>query len=505
MGITVVSISRTQSGRWQARKNIPAAVREAYGKWEEKKTWDASLTAGQAKAEAADWVRGVEARIDLLKATASAAPANLSQLQTLALAGEWYKAERDKLEKNPGRAEDWYHATDELVPTDPDEREAGRIKPTEWLIEKRDKFLRGSGIRLSPSSSDALIQEMGTLWFDLSRLMERRIDRDYSPDPMTDRLPAFELEEKRVRVSITQLFEDYAATGMATARTIKGWRSHVSHFVSHLGHDDAAQVTPQDVNGWVKALTARGLSPKTVKGSYLAVINIIMKIAEEGELIASNPAAKVTVRGKKSVQTRGKSLTDAEAETILRAALTPQPLNISEDHRLARRWVPWVLAYTGARAGEITQLRRSDIRKEDGVWVIRITPDAGTVKNRKYRFVPIHSHLLDMRFHELSKEGDHAPLFYNPAKRREGSEENHHPRKVAEHVGKWVRSLGIEGVQPNHGWRHRFKTVARAAGVDPEARDALQGHAPKSQGQAYGEWPLDALRAEVEKLERYKL
>lgn len=40
--------------------------------------------------------------------------------------------------------------------------------------------------------------------------------------------------------------------------------------------------------------------------------------------------------------------------------------------------------------------------------------------------------------------------------------------------------------------------------MDPEARDAIQGHAPKTEGQAYGEWPLDALKVEVEKLPRYE-
>jgi len=127
------------------------------------------------------------------------------------------------------------------------------------------------------------------------------------------------------------------------------------------------------------------------------------------------------------------------------------------------------------------------------------------VKTRKARRVPLHSHLIEQGFHRLGKMGDDTPIFYSLTKPLKDGEENHRPRKAGEHVSKWVRSLGIEGVQPNHGWRHRFKTVARSAGMDPEARDALQGHAPKSEGQAYGEWPLDALRAEVEKLGRYDL
>lgn len=40
---------------------------------------------------------------------------------------------------------------------------------------------------------------------------------------------------------------------------------------------------------------------------------------------------------------------------------------------------------------------------------------------------------------------------------------------------------------------------------DDPPSDAIQGDAPQTEGQAYGEWPLDALRAEVEKLHRYAL
>jgi hypothetical protein len=88
---------------------------------------------------------------------------------------------------------------------------------------------------------------------------------------------------------------------------------------------------------------------------------------------------------------------------------------------------------------------------------------------------------------------------------RGGSKTATQATKMGERLAKWVRSLGIEGVQPNHGWRHRFKTVARSVRMDSEARDAIQGHAPQTEGQAYGEWPLDALRAEVDKLGRYQV
>jgi membrane AbrB-like protein len=35
-------------------------------------------------------------------------------------------------------------------------------------------------------------------------------------------------------------------------------------------------------------------------------------------------------------------------------------------------------------------------------------------------------------------------------------------------------------VAPNHGWRHRFKTVGMEAGIPPRILDAIQGQAPRS-------------------------
>lgn len=76
---------------------------------------------------------------------------------------------------------------------------------------------------------------------------------------------------------------------------------------------------------------------------------------------------------------------------------------------------------------------------------------------------------------------------------------------VATRIGNWVRQLGVDdpNVQPNHGWRHLWKTRARLAGVDADARDAIQGHATRTEGEEYGEWMVEALAAAIEKLPRF--
>ena len=68
---------------------------------------------------------------------------------------------------------------------------------------------------------------------------------------------------------------------------------------------------------------------------------------------------------------------------------------------------------TGARMGELTQLRASDVFEQDGIWAIKISPEAGTVKNRKPRTVPLHEHLIKQGFVDFAKASGSGPLFYN--------------------------------------------------------------------------------------------
>lgn len=506
MGIAMVALTRNKSGLWAARKAIPADVRTAYGKREEKKTWPAALSQAQAKAEFAAWLTVIEDRIAMLRAMVDQTPVTLSQRHTRALAGEWYMAKKAQYEDNPGRHVDWWFSREELEPDDPEEREEGRIRPTSWLIEERDALLLAKGLSLTRSSGDALLQEMGDLWLDLCHLMERRAQGDYGPDPIVPTLPAMEtaLQRPSVAVSITQLFEDYAATGAANPHTVRKWRTAVAKFVTHIGHDDATKVTRGDASAWFAAMVAGGLTVKTVAMTYRAALSRVFKVAYDRGQLTANPFAGLEVIGPKAVQTRRKDISDDEAATILRAALGEQPVRLSPTHALARRWVPWICAYTGARVTEVTQMRAMDIRQVDGVWVFHITPDAGSVKDRKARSVPIHSHLLEQGITALAKVGDETPLFYDPLGVRKESSAYPLSAQIGSKLAKWVRELGVSEVQsPNHGWRHRFKSEGRRAGLPEGILGVLQGHAMKSEGERYGHWPMDALRAEVEKLPRY--
>jgi integrase len=165
-------------------------------------------------------------------------------------------------------------------------------------------------------------------------------------------------------------------------------------------------------------------------------------------------------------------------EAIFRA---PPCTAVKDERSASRRWVPWLLAYTGARAGEVAQLRAGDVDLTGRA--ISIDPTAGTVKTGKMRVIPIHEHLIEQGFLRyvqdvLGAKGAKGGLFY------EGTNDGKSRRSdgAANKLAGWVRRIGVTdpGISPNHAWRHTFKAKARRAKIEEGIRDAICGHSARS-------------------------
>ncbi len=148
----------------------------------------------------------------------------------------------------------------------------------------------------------------------------------------------------------------------------------------------------------------------------------------------------------------------------------------------ARRWCPWLAAYSGARMGELTQLRGVDVIERDGIHAIKISPEAGTTKTGTARIVPLHQHPIEQGFLEFLKATGKGPLFYNEPRQAAVVDDPTNPRKrryvkVREHLAAWVRGLGINDPEllPDHAWRHTFKAVGFRSGITEKVLDAIVG------------------------------
>ena len=156
-------------------------------------------------------------------------------------------------------------------------------------------------------------------------------------------------------------------------------------------------------------------------------------------------------------------------------------------------------AYSGARLSEVCQLRREDIICVDGIWCMRLVAEAGSLKTATAeRTVPLHPALLDEGFLGFVESVRSGPLFVGLRPDKFGNRGGSGTKQL----GRWVRLLGIEDdrVQPNHGWRHRMRTLGRRHGLAPDIVDALVGHARRSVPDHYGEFEVAALSRELAKI-----
>jgi integrase len=226
--------------------------------------------------------------------------------------------------------------------------------------------------------------------------------------------------------------------------------------------------------------------------------------------LTNNPFLDATVDVPRRKQLRPKSFYEHERTAILSAA---SAITVSTNPDMAAcRWVPWLLAYTGARPGEITQLRGSDVQFIEGMWTLDLTPEAGTIKGGIARRVPLHEHLVEQGFLEFVRTRGDGPLFYRPRVNKRTTADQSRQKKAPaaqarQRLASWVREVGVddEHLSPNHAWRHTFKLIDRSVEPDGTLLDYICGHAPATEGRGYGAPSLSDMAQVIEKFPRYDL
>jgi integrase len=234
-------------------------------------------------------------------------------------------------------------------------------------------------------------------------------------------------------------------------------------------------------------------------------------VGKRRKLISVNCFASAIVEVPRRKQHRPKWFYEHERSAILGSASAIKDTTNPDD--AARRWVPWLQAYTGARPGEIAQLRGVDVAKIEGVWTLNLTPEAGTIKTGQARRVPIHPHLIEQGFLKFVESRGDGPLFYRLRKSNSSNGDLMTRKKspaaqVRQRLADWVtKDIGVKdkGLRPNHAWRHTFKLIGRRVESEDTMLDYICGHAPASEGRGYGAPELKDLARVIERFPRYKL
>lgn len=250
----------------------------------------------------------------------------------------------------------------------------------------------------------------------------RKASGDYSPDPLAQRFPEWSAPSGggvNAPISLRSLAEGWwkeAQSGGRSPSTYEGYRKAVYSLADFLKHDDANCVSEDDVLRFKDELLRRTnprngkpLNAKTVKDGYISALRSVFAWAVANKKMQSNPAIGVKVTRPRKVRLRDSWFSTAEIQAILEASKSVIQGAKEPSQRYAmKRWAPWLCAYSGARVGEIVQLRREDFRPENGSWILTVTPEAGRVKGKEQREVPLHPDLVAQgftKFVEASPEG----------------------------------------------------------------------------------------------------
>lgn len=510
---------KEKGGRFYARLAVPAALRERLGKAELIEPLGADRK--QALKDHAAAVARLQAIITQADRAASAVtPASRYEMQPDAIALSHY---RQRLAFDDELRQDHRYASMGYVDEHYVERlragMAGALSDLELasLIGGRVEKFRRSGNLTASVGTDAWRQIARALcvaeFEALSRVAERD-EGDFTGRPSHPLIVDAKLpEDEPEPVKLLKLSEDYIASRTAAGfmkDNGKRHRSIVESLRKFLKHGDARQITKKALIEWQKHLMTK-FSAKTVNDAYLSSIRSMMKWAFDNELLPENVAEGVRQPKKRKEYGRERGFTDPEAQALLSAAVNYQP-NVDEYGRVretpqsvaTKRWVPLLCAFTGARVSEITQLRGKDVRRDGERVIIRITPDAGTVKAGGYRDVPLHRQVIDLGFEQFVISSGEGPLFHTGTDPKSYASK---AQRMSSQLAEWLRAekLCPDELQPNHGWRHRLKTQAMELGLNPRVIDAIQGHTGRTAGEQYGDVTLTAKTAAIDKLPSYQL
>lgn len=290
------------------------------------------------------------------------------------------------------------------------------------------------------------------------------------------------------KLTLGGLFERWASdrADKRAPNTIKRYRGSIRSFDAYARGRDVRTLTGEDVFAWaVSRRDIEGVSPRAINKNDLVAVSSVFRWATgraAGQLATVNPASGIALDEPRIVAQRERTFRDSEIAAILLAASQAKPDDANPTRSAARRWCPWLAAYSGARIAELTNLRREDIRTEGGITFMRLR----VTKTGQPRTVPIHADLIEQGFVAFVETCGPGQLFFDP--KRHSKRSSTSPGELQGHkLGKWVReTVKLDpGVHPNHGWRHTWKTSALGAGIEERLRDAITGHSVASVGRRY--------------------
>ncbi|KFC66831.1 Site-specific recombinase XerD [Bosea sp. LC85] len=500
-----------KTGNWKSRKAIPEDCRGEFGKREDKPVWPAHLTETQAREAFGKWLSSVEGRISAIReGTKQPDRTTISDFEIERLAQLWlaHLMQEDEDLRSDGLSERDFRRHGETVELD-DFTSAQQVArgDTSRLQDEIDDFVRSHGFDIDPVSPEHRKLSLRFLK-DYRRAAKASVERQAGEIVENPKAP-----EDAAKLTVMGLFNSFEAAKQSRlgARTLRGYKQKLQAFSDFVGDKDARSLTDDNVYEWAAHREREDkVQPHIIQKNDVAAVSSVFGWAASklgGRLVPANIAAEVDIKAPEPIRDREPFFTLAEVRKILKAARkAADDSTVHDARRNARRWCPWLCAYSGARITETTQLRREDFWEEGGTWFYRITPSAGSVKNRTYRRVPLHEHVIAEGFLDFLRSVKSGALFYDPSRREKEDALTSRAALESIRIAEWLRDETkiAKDVRINHAWRHTWKTEALGVEIEERIRDAIAGHSVGRTARKY-EHPNGLLAAAMKRFPRYRL
>lgn len=393
------------------------------------------------------------------------------------------------------------------------------IQREDWLIERGSRPYR------------ELCHKLQRAWLDALRRANERDEGDFDEAPQYDLLkgPDTPGHSKKAKAgeTIMELFERFAKEQKRQKpSTLNQSRKIVRRFAEFVGIDaNISAVTPKNARDWKFALQSwpakaneirdfRGLAFKRIIeanrfvskpvineptiAKYLSALGSFGKWLKRHSFIEHHPTEGLLPERDRRKK-RGLPFTMDELGRVFASPLftgcagdkreyEPGDVQIRDD----RYWLFPVELFTGARVGELCQLRIEDLREEDGTYFFRITDEGEkmSVKNASsVRDIPLHPELIRLGFLEHVeglRSGGGKHIFPRWSRNVQG--------EFGE-TSKWLNAyLCRIGVKTSRllvfqSMRHNFADALRNAGYHEAQFKPLLGHSEMTVTRGYGTAP----------------
>jgi hypothetical protein len=217
-----------------------------------------------------------------------------------------------------------------------------------------DQFLADKGLTLSEAACDLFLHCVHLEFIAATGRLRQLASGDHTPDQRPQRFPPFALPARKATKSATamKLFAAWVENTAPRSSTVARYRC-VFEDLQAKYPEGVGAITDDDARAWANGLIDPSVprSAGVVRNNWGRPARSVFGWGVDQKIISDNPFERIKIKVRKRPRDReGRAFAEAEQATILCAAYAET--NTKSFLGAARRWVPWLMAYSGARCGE---------------------------------------------------------------------------------------------------------------------------------------------------------